>query len=109
MDPTRDRPIRSSLADDPASASTIDAFVIALGERVDAMQDCEAAGQLGQLEGLAGALAADATKAGYPALASCAGGVQRACNEGSGDLARKGVEELTELARRVRLGHRGAA
>ncbi len=54
----RPRPILSSLANDASLAPAIDASVIALAERVDELQDCEAQGTLARLAERAAALAA---------------------------------------------------
>lgn len=109
MNPTdRGGPIFSAYADDPASSTRVDGFVIALAERVDELQDCELRGKLGELQSLTAKLALESSGAGYDSLASCAEAVQSACRDGVGEAIRKGLEELTEIARRIRLGHRGA-
>lgn len=104
----RPRPILSALAGDPALTGDIEAFVVALAERVDELQDCEAQGALARLAELAGELARDAAKAGYDPLSGSAGAVVRACAERNAEDARKALLELTEVSTRVRLGHRGA-
>jgi hypothetical protein len=109
MDPDRPRPILSTLASDTALAPAIDAFVIGLAERVDELQDCEAQGAFARLAERAAKLAVDAAQVGYAPLCACLEDVRRACAERSGENARKAVLELTDLAYRVRLGHRGAA
>jgi hypothetical protein len=83
--PERPRPIYSSLADDPAQQDLIDAFVVALAERVDELQDCEARCEFERLRTRAEALGRHSRE------------------------ARKALIELTEVSQRVRLGHRGAA
>jgi hypothetical protein len=105
----RPRPILSALAAEPTLASAIEAFVVALAERVDELQDCEAQGTLPRLAELASELSREATQVGYGPLASWADAVALACAERNSQDARKALLELTEVATRVRLGHRGAA
>jgi hypothetical protein len=104
----RPRPILSSLANDASLAPAIDAFVIALAERVDELPDCEAQGALPRLAERAARLAQDAEKVGYEPLCAWAETVRRACAERNPQDARKALLELTEVAYRVRLGHRGS-
>jgi len=104
----RPRPIHSALVEDPAHTAAIEAFVVALAERIDELQDCEAQGTLARLAERAAALAADATRIGYKPIAEWAEAVQRAGLEQNAQDARKALLELTEVAYRVRLGHRGA-
>jgi hypothetical protein len=107
--PERPRPILSTFADDPAQQDLIDAFVVALAERVDELQDLEARGELDRLARCAEALLGDARKAGYDALSRSAAGVRSAALESQTQEARKALIELTEVSQLVRLGHRGAA
>jgi len=107
--PERPRPIYSSLADDPAQQDLIDAFVVALAERVDELQDCEARCEFERLRTRAEALLSDARKAGYDVLVRCAESVGEAARGRHSREARKALIELTEVSQRVRLGHRGAA
>jgi hypothetical protein len=106
-------PIASDLAGDPAQHERLERFVVALGERVDRLQDLETLGDAKQLEADARSLGYDATQHGYPALARAALGVERACAGASraamAGAMRESVRALTGVARRVRLGHRGAA
>jgi hypothetical protein len=104
----RPRPILSSLANDPSLAPAIEAFVIGLAERVDELQDCEAQGALGRLAERAAKLATDAAQVGYAALCDSTDAVRRACAERNPEGARKALLELTDVAYRVRLGHRGS-
>jgi hypothetical protein len=103
------RPILSSLASDASLANAIEAFVVGLAERVDELQDCEAQGTLPRLGLLAADLSRDATRTGYAPLSAWADAVALACRERNPQDARKALIELTEVATRVRLGHRGAA
>lgn len=109
MPDAKDRPILSRLAGDPSADEAIDAFVINLAECVDGLQDCEARGELNALGESAESLAVDATAAGFDTLFATARAIQQACDRGAAEEARKELEALTELARRIRLGHRGAA
>lgn len=102
------RPIHSTLADDPAACEAIDAFVVVLAERVDDLQDAEAQRDYTGLAERAAALADEAARVGYEALVDCARRVGDCCHRQATDEARKALVELTELAQRIRLGHRGA-
>ncbi|HEY8154149.1 MAG TPA: Hpt domain-containing protein [Myxococcota bacterium] len=102
------RPIFSALADDPALAPIIEAFVLGLAERIDAAQDAYSRRDLKELTSLAGALVSDAAAAGFEPLASCASVIEAACLGQQLEATYQGLIELTEIARCVRLGHRGA-
>ncbi len=101
-------PIFSSRADDPALAEAIDAFVIGLAERIDDLQDAEREAGLVRLAALAHDLAADAEPVGYEALTRIAQVVEAAAEEEKSDEAHANLVKLTEIAYRVRMGHRGA-
>ena len=101
--------IRSFLEDDPELADEIGAFVVSLAERVDALQDAEAAAQWEPLRDLSLDLARDAERFGFPGLSQIARGVARAAEDGKPDDARAGLVELTEMGQCIRLGHRGSA
>jgi hypothetical protein len=109
MDPSFPKPLLSTRAGDPAFDERIDRFVIELGERIDSFQDAVSAAQRATLEALAGALERDADAVGYPPLAEAARRVALACGENADEALRKSVEDLTEVAGRVRRGHRSAA
>lgn len=101
-------PIHSRFEDDPSYSQAIESFVVALAERVDALQDNEAGGDWPRLiEGLA-ELAHAAEQAGYPLLAQCAAEVTRAARDRHGELAYKALVELTDVAQRIRRAHRGS-
>jgi hypothetical protein len=104
----RPRPIYSALCEDPAQQEAIDAFVVALAGRVDDLQDCEARCELARLAQLADQLLAESARVGYDVLSRSAASVSACAREGKPDDARKALIELTEVAHRVRLGHRGA-
>lgn len=101
-------PIHSRLADDPAHAEAVDAFVLALAHRVDDLQDLEARGDFKALAEQARALGEEAGRTGYPPLEDSAEQVRGAAQEESAELTRKALVELTDVARRVRQGHRGS-
>ena len=108
-DGSKRTPLFSTRANDPAVQDTLDDFVVSLGERIDALQDAEIASDLPRMGVLADELRGAAGDHGYEPLADCASGVKTACASGDAEAARKGLLELTEIAQRVRLGHRGAA
>ena len=101
-------PIHSSLEDDPAHAEAIEAFVVALAERVDALQDNEASGDWPRLITNLGELARCADQVGYPELVQCAEEATRAARERHRELAHKALVVLTDVAQRIRRAHRGA-
>lgn len=105
----RKPPIRSTQEDVVELAEDIDRFVVALGERIDAIQDAELAHKLGEVAELARTLGADADRLGYPSMAMSAKGVVMAAEDDAGDELQETIVELTDLAQRVRQGHRGAA
>ena len=105
-----DARIYSLRADDPACEEAIDRFVLGLAERVDGLQDAQIAGDLEGVAKLSEELCQDAETLGYPQLAAAAREVVAACQQGAPDDERL-VDRLvvvTEIGRRVRLGHRGA-
>ena len=101
-------PIHSRFEDDPSHADAIEAFVVALAERVDTLQDNEASSDWPRLIAGTDDLALAAQQAGYPQLAEAATEVLRAARERHGELAYKALVELTDVAQRIRRGHRGA-
>jgi len=101
--------IRSFLEDDPELEEDIHAFVVRLAEQVDGLQDAEASAQWAPLCDVALNLSRDAERCGFPGLSQIARGVARAAEDGKPEDARAGLVELTEMAQRIRLGHRGAA
>lgn len=100
--------IFSTRDDDPDLRDEIEAFTVGLAERVDVLQDAEMASNLGGLGPLCASLAADSEKLGFAPLAAAASRVVRACAEDKADAAQEALIELTDVSRRVRLGHRGA-
>jgi hypothetical protein len=108
QDSERPLPLYSKLIDDPNSGDAIDEFVVGVAERVDHLQDADSRGDFAELGRLACELALDARNAGFELLADVAGVVQAACVDGSKKPAHDGVIAVTDLACRIRLGHRGA-
>jgi hypothetical protein len=102
-------PIRSSREHEADLEPEIDAFVFGLGELVDSLQDAEAAGAIATLAQLAVRLTERARALGYMPLAECAERVTAASGERNPEAMRKSVQALTEVAIRVRRGHRGTA
>ncbi len=101
-------PIYSTRADDPELAPALDGFVVGLMERVDRLQDADSQDDLKDLAALASALVVEASALGFESLATCAAAVEAAGRGGDSDGAREALLALTEIAQRVRLGHRGA-
>ena len=102
------RPLFSARVDDPELAAALDAFVLGLAARVDELQDTDSRGELDQLSTLARGLGRDAERVGHEALATAAQRVREAADRGKAEETHCELVELTTLARRVRLGHRGA-
>jgi hypothetical protein len=102
-------PIRSTQEDVPDLVQAIDRFVIGLAERIDAIQDAELQSSTGEIARLAGLLASESDRLGYPGLALVARNAVSASTDGKCDALQDAVAELTEIAQRVRQGHRGAA
>ena len=73
------------------------------------LQEAEIKEDLGQVARLAQALVAEADDVGFGSLSSCAALVEACCLEEDAEAVHKHLVELTEIARRIRLGHRGAA
>ena len=102
------RPIYSLHEDDFDLEDEIDRFVIGLAESVDALQDAESAGDHDLLDDLATRMASQAAQLGYPDLEKIAKRVRTACEDADKVAIEESLVELTVVARRVRLGHRGA-
>jgi hypothetical protein len=103
-----DGPIRSTFEDDPSYADAIDAFVVALAEHVDALQDIEASGDWPRLISGLSELANAAERAGYPQLVESATEAARAARDRHAELAYKALVVLTDVAQRIRRAYRGA-
>jgi HPt (histidine-containing phosphotransfer) domain-containing protein len=109
MPPDVLKPIYSSHSEDSSDDDVVDRFVIRLAERIDVLQDAEADGDLAQLAALANELMLEADEAGFEALVSFAKSLEAACLGDDAEAARERLLDLTEIAQRIRLGHRGAA
>jgi HPt (histidine-containing phosphotransfer) domain-containing protein len=109
MTAERLKPIYSSRRDDSPDGDAVDRFVIQLGERIDELQDAETDGDLTLLAALASELTDEADAAGYDAFVRCAKLLEDACLAGDTEDARDRLLDLTEIAQRIRLGHRGAS
>lgn len=105
----KDTPIYSAHDDKCEARDEISDFVIGLAERVDLLQDAEVDTSLEPLRALAAALASDSERLGFDLLADIARQVSDACAKQVPDPAQNSMIELTDIARRIRLGHRGAA
>jgi HPt (histidine-containing phosphotransfer) domain-containing protein len=113
-----DSPILSVHAADPAFSGRLEAFVLGLGEQVDRLQDLETVRDYKQLESDAHRLGLEAASLGFGELTDAAQQVVRDCRpavlavpaaaQAAGAQVRRGLIALTDVARRVRLGHRGS-
>jgi len=104
----REPPIRSTQVDVDELAEDIDRFVIVLAERIDAIQDAELANCTDEIAALARQLSSDAERVGYPGMAQNAKSTAMAAEDGKLEVMREHIVELTDLAQRIRRGHRGA-
>jgi hypothetical protein len=102
------KPILSSRADDPDAADQIEGFLVSLSERVDDLQDAEFKGDMDALTRLAQMLGATALELGFDLLAASASELTRCCQSDSVERVRETLLDLTEIAMRVRMGHRGS-
>lgn len=107
VDESDNAPIRALLFDDDALVR-LDGFVVALGESIDAIQDNEHNGQLEEAAKRAAELARDARSFGLPPLAIAAEQVVASCRAADSARLHADIVALTNVVRRVRLGHRGA-
>jgi hypothetical protein len=101
-------PIYSTRAEDPDLIDRIEGFIIELAERVDELQDAEFKGDSDQLRGFAVALANQADELGFGSLAASAHAVECCSDTEDEDEIRDFLLDLTEIAKRIRMGHRGA-
>lgn len=108
VEASRPGPIQSLLVDDRA-LEQLDAFVVALGERIDLIQEAEHEGQLEEAAKRAAELAVEARTLGLPPLAEAAERVVATCRRGAVREAHADIVDLTDVVTRVRLGHRGGA
>lgn len=104
-----DKPITSSRADEPEVAEQIEGFVVSLAEKVDDLQDAEFKGDAQRLAVKARALGTRAMDLGFDLLAASASDLERCCRSANPDEIRDTLIDLTEIAKRIRMGHRGAS
>jgi HPt (histidine-containing phosphotransfer) domain-containing protein len=102
------KPILSSRANEPQAAEQIEAFIISLAEAVDGLQDAEFKGDREDLATMAHTLATTASDLGFDLLGASASEVERCSRSDSMEQVRETLIDLTEIAKRVRLGHRGS-
>jgi hypothetical protein len=108
VDADRGNPLYSSRADDLEFRDAIDAFVVTLAERIDRIQDAEVRGDFKQVAELCTPLVAEAEQLGFSPLSRLAAVVGFCADEEKGEETHGQLLELTSLAHRIRLGHRGA-
>jgi HPt (histidine-containing phosphotransfer) domain-containing protein len=108
VDADRGTPLYSSRADDLEVREALDEFVVTLAERIDRIQDAEARGDFKQIADLCGPLAGEAEQLGFQPLARIAEVVQACAREEKAEETHQHLLGLTGIARRIRLGHRGA-
>ncbi len=109
MSQNQAKPIFSTCEEDPDKSDAIDRFVIGLAEQVDGLQDAELEGDLALLGQLAGELASQASHLGYAPMQEIAQAVVSACRDEKVEDAQAAMVILTDVAGRIRRGHRGAA
>ncbi len=102
------KPILSSRSDDPEAVEQIEVFIVGLAERVDDLQDAEFKGDLKDLLTLAHTLGVTAFELGFDLLATSASDLEHCCQSDSVEQVRDTLIDLTEIAKQVRMGHRGA-
>ncbi len=102
-------PIRSTQENVVELAEEIDLFVFGLAERVDTIQDAELAGKFAEVASLVRGLSEEADRLGYPGMAVSALAVATTADDDPRDELQETIVELTEIAQRIRQGHRGAA
>jgi hypothetical protein len=102
------KPILSSRSTEPEAAEQIEVFIVGLAERVDDLQDAEFKGALKELSTMAHTLESTAFELGFDLLAASASDLKRCCLSDSVEQVRETLIDLTEIAKRVRMGHRGS-
>jgi hypothetical protein len=102
------KPILSSRSAEPEVAEQIEGFIVGLAERVDDLQDAEFKGDLKELSSMARTLGTSALELGFDLLAASASELERCCLSDSVEQVRETLIDLTEIAKQVRMGHRGA-
>lgn len=107
-EPEDEKPIVSQLADDPMERPRIEAFVLALSDAVDCLQDLEQESDFTRIAERARCLSLEAERHGFPPLAEASARTAELARTLDPKRTRESLLALTEVARRVRLGHRGA-
>ena len=102
------KPFSSTRAGDPEVSDLIDEFTVGLAEQVDRLQDVEFKDDLQELGTLTRALAGRAETLGFELFAASAMDLEGCCRTGDSDGAREALIELTEIAKKIRTGHRGS-
>lgn len=102
------RPLFSARAEEPELSEDLDDFLLALAVRVDDLQDAHSRGENDEMTKMVRSLAEDADRLGHGDLSRAALCVARALECGKAEEIHTELVELTVLARRARLAHRGA-
>ena len=102
------KPIYSNRAEELELRDAIDEFVVGLAERVDQLQDAEFNSDWPSLHTQANRLIEEAKHVGFDPLSSSAEAVAEACASANSEVIRGFLYDLTEVATRIRKGHRGA-
>ena len=105
----KQKPIYSTLEEQSEMHEEISDFVVGLAELVDTLQDLHSGEDFGTLVQRSRVLSEQANQLGYPMFAEAAQGVVRSCEADEPESAEQGLLEMSELARRIREAHRGAA
>ena len=108
MAPKRGKPIYSNRAEELELRDAIDEFVIGLAERVDQLQDADFNRDWQSLGAQAHRLIEEAKRVGFEPLSRCAEIVAGACESNDGEIIHGFLCDLTDVAQRIRMGHRGA-
>ena len=102
------RPLFSARADEPELSEDLEDFLLALAVRVDELQDAHSRGEDDGMKTMARSLAEDAERLGHEDLATAAHRILFGLDRGKAEEVHSELVELTVLARRARLAHRGA-
>ena len=97
-----------SIATDDASLERLGGFMLALGERIDWIQEAEHQDDLPEMAQRARALSKEAAGLGLPPLAEAAERVAERSADATRESLHEAIVELTEVARRVALGVGGS-
>ena len=108
MASAQDKAIYSSRAEDLELRDAIDAFVIGLAERVDQLQDADFNRDWQSLGAQTSSLIEEAKRVGFDPLSRCAEAVTESCASADSEQIHESLRDLTDVAQRIRSGHRGA-